>query len=85
MKNYTAIIDAISLTKAEFAYVTGVTPYRLRVLIKKSLKDLERRGYSQYDKTLMPPVVSYLLQKYGLQLNEEQMKNVLRGQVGTIS
>lgn len=77
-------MESVSLTKQEFAYVTGITPYRLRCCIKKELTKLQRLGYSQYDKTLMPPAVSYLLQKYGLQLNDEQMKNVLRGQVGTI-
>lgn len=84
MKNYTSLISSVSLTKQEFSYVTGITPYRLRVCIHKSLNDLKKRGYSQYDKTLMPPVVSYLLQKYGLELHEEQLNNVLRGIVGTI-
>lgn len=84
MKNFSSLVESVSLTKQEFAYVTGITPYRLRCCIKKDLHKLQRLGYSQYDKTLMPPVVSYLLQKYGLQLNEEQLKNVLRGQVGTI-
>lgn len=85
MKNYTSLVAAVSLTKQEFAFVTGITPYRLRVLIKESNRELVRRGYHTYDKTLMPPVVGYLLQHYGLQLNEEQLEMVLRGQVGNIS
>ena len=59
----------IALTKSEFCYCVGITPYKLRCILRDNHTALARLGYSKYDKYLMPNVVLYLLDITKLQIN----------------
>lgn len=67
----------VSLSKRELAYCLGISPYRLKCLINKERKVLERLGYSKYDKMLYPPTINHILAKSGLRLIEERRIEVL--------
>lgn len=62
-----------SMHKGEFCYCTGLSPYKLKKLIKQHEKALTKIGYSKYDKVLMPIVVSFLCQKSGLRVDMNRL------------
>lgn len=74
---YLPNLCAIALHKNELAYCLNISEYKLKQLIKKHEPALARMGYAKYDKMLMPVVVSYLLQKSGLRIDEEKMGEIL--------
>lgn len=74
---YLPNLCAIALHKNELAYCLNISEYKLKQLIKKHEQALGRMGYAKYDKMLMPVVVSYLLQKSGLRIDEEKLSEVL--------
>lgn len=59
----------IALTKSEFCYCTGLTPYQLGLLLHKHYDHLRKLGYTKYAKYLMPSQVLYLLEVTGLQVD----------------
>lgn len=69
MVNYLPPTIGIALHKSEFAFCTGLTPYQLRVQLKRHAAQLERRGYHKFDKILMPQAVMYLLDVTGLHID----------------
>lgn len=66
-------IVSVSLHKGELAYCLGISPYKLKKLIQQNEKTLARLGYSKHDKVLYPNVVSVLLGKSGLQIDQEKL------------
>ena len=74
---YLPNLCAIALHKNELAYCLNISEYKLKQLIKKHEQALGRMGYGKYDKMLMPVVVSYLLQKSGLRIDEEKLGEIL--------
>lgn len=64
---------SVPLHKGEFAYCTGISPYKLKQLIKKHEDKLKRLGYSTYDKVLMPTIVTYLLKVSGLHIDQQRL------------
>ena len=74
---YLPNLCAVALHKNELAYCLNISEYKLKQLIKKHEPALARMGYGKYDKMLMPVVVSYLLQKSGLRIDEEKMAEIL--------
>jgi hypothetical protein len=66
-------ILAISIHKGEFCYCTGLSPYKLKQVIKQHEQQLKRLGYSKYDKILMPNVTMYLLQVTGLAIDTDRL------------
>lgn len=57
------------MSKSQFCFSTGLTPYKLRSILHKNADAVARLGYSQYDKLLMPSVVLWLLDHTGLQID----------------
>lgn len=74
---YLPNLCAIALHKNELAYCLNISEYKLKQLIKANEPALVRMGYAKYDKMLMPVVVSYLLQKSGLRIDEEKLGEIL--------
>lgn len=68
-RNFLPPMVGISMSKAQFSFSTGLTPYKLRKLLTQHRGTLKRMGYSTYDKVLMPSVVLYLLDVTGLQID----------------
>lgn len=66
-------IFSVALHKGELAYCLGISPYKLKKIIQKNEKTLQRLGYSKHDKVLYPNVVSMILCKSGLQIDEERL------------
>lgn len=67
----------VSLSKSELAYCLAISPYRLKTIIKKEIKALERLGYNKYDKMLYPPTINHILAKSGLRVIDERRIEVL--------
>ena len=80
---YLPTLISVSLHKGELAYCLNISPYKLKKIIEKNMPILTRLGYSKHDKVLYPNVVSVILGKSGLQIDQEKLcecvgKNYLR-------
>lgn len=73
---------AIAMTKAQFCYSTGLTPYRLKQTIKAHEDKYRRLGLSKCDKLLMPAVVRELLADTGLRIDIDYYTQYVAGQRG---
>lgn len=71
---------AISLTKSQFCFSTGLSPYKLRCLLHENPEKWKRLGYHQYDKLLMPAVVRELLNSTGLKIDVDYYTQYVAGQ-----
>lgn len=60
---------AIALTKSQFCFCTGISPYKLRQTLLNHYEKYRRLGYNRFDKLLMPAVVHELLAETGLRIN----------------
>lgn len=67
--NYLPEFVGISLSKAEFCYCTGCTPYLLRKICRENYVQLVKRGYTKFAKLLMPSVVLYLCDITGYRID----------------
>lgn len=67
----------IALHKGELAYCLGISPYKLKKIIAKNEKALSRLGYEKHDKVLYPNVISVILGKSGLRIDEERLSNCI--------
>jgi hypothetical protein len=73
---------AIAMTKSQFCYCTGCTPYRLRKLLSEKSAKYERLGVNKWDKLLMPAAVRELLHDTGLRIDVDYYLQYIRGQRG---
>ena len=74
------------MTQSQFAFATGISPYKLRKLLNVTKADKYRRlGYAKYDKLLMPSVVQELLADTGLRINLDYFTQYVAGQRGISS
>lgn len=73
---------AISMTKSQFCFSTGLTPYKLRKIFAENPAKWERLGYRQYDKMLMPAVVRELCAVTGLRVDIDYYTQYIAGQRG---
>lgn len=64
---------SVALHKGELAYCLGISPYKLKKIIQANEKTLTRLGYSKHDKVLYPNVVSVILGKSGLAIDQEKL------------
>lgn len=67
--NFLPDFVGICLSKSQFCYCTGLSPYKLRCFCKKYSKELKKLGYSKYDKLLMPCVVMFIADTTGLRID----------------
>ena len=70
-------IFGVALHTGELAYCLGISPYKLKKIIQKNEKTLSRLGYEKHDKVLYPNVVSMILCKSGLQIDEERLSQCI--------
>lgn len=73
------------MTKAQFCFATGCTPYRLKQIIASKATKYERLGLHKYDKLLMPSVVRELCLDSGLKIDTDYYAQYVAGQRGITS
>lgn len=82
IRNFLPPMIGISMTKSQFCFATGCTPYRLKQIIEQRSAKYERLGLRKYDKMLMPIVVMELLADTGLQIDIDLYAQYIAGQRG---
>lgn len=78
-RNFLSSVIGISMTKSEFAFATGCSPYRLRSFLNANEKKYARLGYNKWDKLLMPSVVRELCSDLGLQVDIDYYTQYVAG------
>lgn len=71
---------AISMTKSQFCFATGCTPYKLKQVIKNKQHKYDTLGLGKYDKLLMPSVVRELCADTGLKVDIDYFTQYVAGQ-----
>lgn len=84
-RNFLPDYVGISMTKSQFCFSTGLTPYKLRRLLLANEKRLAQLGYRKWDKLLMPAVVRELLALTGLRIDIDYYTQYVSGQRGISS
>ena len=84
-RNFLPEFVGISMTKSQFCFSTGLTPYKLRCLLLENAKKYERLGYRKWDKLLMPAVIRELLADTGLRIDVDYYAQYIQGQRGNTS
>ena len=72
----------ISMTKSQFCFATGCSPYKLKQTIKAKAEKYRRLGLGTYDKLLMPAVVRELCADTGLRIDIDYFTQYVAGQRG---
>lgn len=70
----------IALTKQQFCFCTGLSPYCLRRQIANNYTRYKRLGLTRYSKLLMPSVVRQLLDDTGLRIDLDLYSQYVQGQ-----
>lgn len=73
------------MTKSQFCFCTGLTPYKLRQILNDNPQKWERLGYNKYDKLLMPAVTGELLAVTKLRVDMDYYIQYVQGQRGTLN
>lgn len=84
-RNFLPDFVGISMTKSQFCFSTGCTPYKLRTLLHQKEAKYQRLGYRKWDKLLMPAVVRELLADTGLRIDIDYYTQYVAGQRGITS
>ena len=84
-RNFLPEYVGISMTKAQFCFSTGCTPYKLRNHLKENERKYTKLGYKTWDKLLMPNVIRELLHDTGLRIDIDYFTQYVAGQRGTTS
>lgn len=84
-RNFLPEFVGISMTKGQFCFATGLTPYKLKQLLKAKWKKYESLGLRKCDKLLMPAVVRELCADTGLQIDVDYYTQYVAGQRGHTS
>lgn len=84
-RNFLPNFIGISMTKGQFCFATGCTPYKLKQIIRKNAKKYQQLGLSTYDKLLMPAVVRELCADTGLRVDVDYFTQYVAGQRGVTS
>lgn len=84
-RNFLPIFIGIAMTKSQFCFCTGCTPYKLRTLLSENYKHFEKLGYNKWDKLLMPAIVRELLLLTGLRIDIDYYTQYVAGQRGNTS
>lgn len=84
-RNFLPEFVGISMTKSQFCFSTGLTPYKLRCLLTENAKKYERLGYRKWDKLLMPAVIREILADTGLRIDVDYYAQYIQGQRGNTS
>lgn len=81
-RNFLPDFVGIAMTKAQFCFATGCTPYRLKRLFKEKAAKYSKLGVHKYDKLLMPTVIREILSDTGLQIDLDYYAQYVAGQRG---
>lgn len=84
-RNFLPEFVGISMTKSQFCFCTGCTPYRLKRIFKEKEAKYNRLGVTKYDKLLMPSVIMELLSDTGLRIDLDLYAQYVAGQRGIMS
>lgn len=84
-RNFLPPYVGIAMTKSQFCFSTGCTPYNLRKLLTAKSRKYEQLGYHKWDKLLMPAVVRELCNDTGLQVDVDYYTQYVAGQRGNSS
>lgn len=84
-RNFLPQFIGIAMTKSQFCFSTGLTPYKLKKVIKSHEAKYKRLGLSEYDKLLMPAVVRELCSDTGLRIDVDYFTQYVAGQRGVAS
>lgn len=84
-RNFLPAYVGIAMTKSQFCFSTGCTPYNLRKLLQEKSRKYEQLGYHKWDKLLMPAVVRELCHDTGLQVDVDYYTQYVAGQRGNKS
>lgn len=82
LRNFLPEYVGIAMTKGQFCYCTGCTPYNLRKLLTAKEGKYTRLGYHKWDKMLMPAVIRELLSDTGLRIDIDYYTQYVAGQRG---
>lgn len=81
-RNFLPTFVGISMTKSQFCFATGCSPYKLRCILHQRAAKYERLGYQKWDKLLMPAVVRELCADTGLRIDVDYFTQYVAGQRG---
>lgn len=84
-RNFLPSFIGIAMTKSQFCWSTGCTPYILKQTIEKRKAKYEKMGLTKYSKMLMPSVVMELLADTGLKIDVDLYAQYIAGQRGQTS
>lgn len=84
-RNFLPPFVGISMTKSQFCFSTGCTPYRLRKLLTEKADKYKRLGVNKWDKLLMPAAVRELCSDTGLKVDTDYYTQYVAGQRGISS
>lgn len=84
-RNFLPPYVGISMTKSQFCFATGCTPYKLRSLLLEKAAKYKRLGYNKWDKLLMPAVIRELCNDTGLKVDIDYYTQYVAGQRGISS
>lgn len=84
-RNFLPEFVGIAMTKSQFCFATGCTPYRLRCILQENGALFAKLGYKKWDKLLMPAVVRELLSRTGLRIDVDYYAQYIAGQRGNRS
>lgn len=81
-RNFLPDFVGIAMTKSQFCFCTGCTPYRLKRLFKEKAAKYQKLGVNKYDKLLMPAVIREVLSDTGLKIDLDYYAQYVAGQRG---
>ena len=84
-RNFLPPFVGISMTKSQFCFATGCSPYKLRRLLAEKEEKYRKLGVTKWDKLLMPAVVRELCADTGLQIDIDYFTQYVAGQRGMTS
>lgn len=84
-RNFLPEFVGISMTKSQFCFSTGCSPYKLRCILSKNESHFAKLGYNKWDKLLMPCVVRELLAITKLRIDIDYYTQYVAGQRGLSS
>lgn len=78
-------VVGISMTKAQFCFCTGLSPYKLKCVLRAKKSKYQKLGLGTYDKLLMPAVVRELCADTGVRIDVDYYTQYVAGQRGLSS
>lgn len=84
-RNFLPNYIGMSMTKGQFCFSTGCTPYKLKQTIRSNQAKYDRLGLGKNDKLLMPSVVRELCKDTGLRIDIDYYTQYVAGQRGITS